>query len=106
MGADHARDAASMFEILRDLENDGFSEDMVVREGGRVLCRACDHESGAADFEVVDLRRLEGASDPADMSAVVGVRCPNCQAGGVLVLRYGPDAGPEDTDVLALLDAP
>jgi hypothetical protein len=95
-----------MFEVLRDLENDGFSEDMVAREGGRVLCRACDTESAAADLRVIDLRRLEGASDPGDMSAVVGVRCPSCDAGGVLVLRYGPDAGPEDTDVLAALQTP
>ena len=106
MAADHARDPSSMFEILRDLENDGYDADMVAREGGRVVCKACDQESAAADFEVVHLRRLEGASDPADMSAVVGVRCPSCQAGGVLVLRYGPDAGPEDTDVLAALDTP
>jgi hypothetical protein len=106
MAADHARDPSSMFEVLRDFQNDGFSADMVVKEGARVLCKACDVESAAADFEVVDLRRLEGASDPGDMSAVVGVHCPRCNVGGVLVLRYGPEAGAEDADVLAALDTP
>ena len=95
-----------MFEVLRDLEAAGFSGDMVAREGGLVLCRACGEESAAGDLEEIDLRRLEGASDPADMAAVVGARCPRCQVGGVLVLRYGPDAGPEDSDVLAALDTP
>ena len=48
--------------------------------------------------------RLEGASDPADMSLVVPLDCPDCGARGVLVLRYGPEASMEEADVLAVLD--
>lgn len=102
---DHARDPSSMFEILRDLEAEGYTGDVVAREGGDILCRSCGVESPASDYEATALRRMEGASDPGDMSAVVGVTCPKCSAKGVLVVKYGPDASGADIDVLAALDS-
>jgi hypothetical protein len=50
------------------------------------------------------LHRLEGASDPADMLAIVGLRCPNCKTLGTVVLNYGPESPLEDADVLLALD--
>jgi hypothetical protein len=102
---DHARDPSSMFEILRDLEAEGYADDMLVKEGGRVLCRSCGEESPAGEFESTGLRRMEGASDPGDMAAVAGLTCPRCGGKGALVLRYGPEAGAEDMDVLNALEA-
>lgn len=102
--SDHARDAASLPEILRDLAAEGYAGDLVAREGGDVLCRACGEASPAAAYASAGLRRLEGASDPADMAAVAALTCPRCQSKGALVLRYGPEAGVEDGDVLAALD--
>ena len=101
-----ARDPSSMFEILRDLAAEGYTSDMVPREGGQVLCRQCGQERAAGEFGHGALRRMEGASDPGDMSAVMGLTCPNCSANGVLVLMYGPDASGADTDVLAALEGP
>jgi hypothetical protein len=49
------------------------------------------------------LRRMEGASDPGDMMAVVAIECPSCQAQGTLVLGFGPAASAEDSDVLLVL---
>lgn len=104
--SDHARDASSMFEILRDFESEGYTDDMLAREGGRVLCRACGEESPAGDFGTSIVRRMEGPSDPGDMAAVTGLTCPRCGGRGVLVLRYGPDASGEDIDVLSALERP
>ena len=101
---DHARDPKSLPEVLRDLEAEGYEGDLVPKEGGEVLCRSCGEASPAGEFSSSGLRRLEGASDPADMAAVVGLTCPRCEAKGVLVLRYGPDASGEDMDVLAALE--
>lgn len=50
------------------------------------------------------LRRLEGASDPDDMLAVVAVQCPECGRRGTVTLGYGPAASPPDGDVLRALD--
>jgi hypothetical protein len=49
------------------------------------------------------LRRLEGASDPADMVAIVALTCPNCGARGTVVLGFGPAGSPDDADVLGVL---
>jgi hypothetical protein len=52
------------------------------------------------------LARVEGASDPDDMAAVVAVTCPRCSARATLVVKYGPEASAADADVLlALPDA-
>ena len=49
------------------------------------------------------LRRLEGASDPDDMLAVVALACPACGTQGTVVLGFGPNATAEDSDVLKAL---
>lgn len=101
-----ARDPSSMFEILRDLQADGYESDLFAVEGGSVRCGTCGTVSPAASLEVAELRRMEGASDPADMAAVVAATCPSCGQKGVMVVMYGPEAGPADSDVLAALPAP
>lgn len=99
-----ARGASSLFEILRDLETDGYTEDVVPAGDGRLRCRACGHANPPAAFEATDVHRAEGASDPSDMVALVGVTCPNCGARGVVVAHYGPDATSESADLMRQLD--
>jgi hypothetical protein len=103
---DHARDAATVFEVLRDFQADGYAGDLFAEEGGQVRCGTCDEVSPAGDLDVAQLRRLEGASDPADMAAVVAAPCPRCGAKGVMVVMYGPEASGADADVLAALRTP
>jgi len=71
--------------------------------GGRVRCESCGTTVEAASAEVVGTRRLEGASDPADMSMVHAIRCPSCGVVGALVTRYGPEASEVEADVLVAL---
>ncbi len=95
----------SLVEVLRDLESAGFTADLAARDGEQVHCGACDETSAATDFALGPLQRTEGESDPADMSAVVGLTCPRCGEKGVLILRYGPEADPADAGVMAALEA-
>ncbi len=94
---------ATLGEIIRILEDAGFTAQMAARPGGMLLCFDCRTESHAAEFELQAQRRTEGASDPADMLAVVGLVCPNCGARGTSVLGYGPEADEVDAEVLAHL---
>jgi hypothetical protein len=55
----------------------------------------------AGEAPMASLRRLEGASDPDDMLAVVALTCPRCGNQGTVVLGFGPSATSEDGDVLA-----
>ena len=100
-----ASEARSLSEILAMYEAEGFTDQLGVRPGGRIICFSCRHEAAAEDFELVSLSRLEGASDPDDMLAVVALRCPSCGAKGTLVLNYGPEATEDDVDVLRRLEA-
>ena len=94
---------ATLGEIMGVLDAAGFRAQMAARPGGKILCFTCRQESPAADFDLQVQRRTEGASDPADMLAVVGLVCPRCNAHGTAVLGYGPEADSDDAEVLVHL---
>ena len=94
---------ATLGEILATLEAAGFTGQMAARPAGHILCLTCRQESPAADFDLQAMRRTEGASDPDDMLAVVGLACPQCEARGTAVLGYGPDSDPDDAEVVLRL---
>ncbi|MDQ3896850.1 MAG: hypothetical protein M3326_06300 [Actinomycetota bacterium] len=94
---------ATLSEIITTLEGAGFGAQMASRPGGMIFCFTCRTESPAAEFELRIQRRTEGASDPADMLAVVGLVCPNCGTSGTAVLGYGPEADADDAEVLVHL---
>lgn len=99
-----ASDHTTMVDVVSTFEAEGYTGQMAAREGGLVMCYTCRQESPAQDAVLHALRRTEGASDPADMAAVAALDCPNCGAHGTVVLKYGPEASPEENEVLALLD--
>lgn len=90
--------------VLRELDDEGYTSQFVPLEGGRVRCTARGHDFDAAEVHGETSRRLEGASDPADMLLVVALRCPVDGAPGTLVLHYGPESSAEESDVLAAID--
>jgi len=96
-------DAASIGEIMATMESAGFAGQMAARPGALILCFTCHQESAAADVELKAYGRTEGASDPADMLAVAGLVCPRCGACATVVLGYGPEADPDDAEVLVSL---
>lgn len=93
-------DNTTLSAVLDDFAAQGWSGQAEAVEGGQVRWPACGHQAAASDLEVVRMRRMEGASDPADMLAVVAVACPTCGQRGVLVAHYGPMADAADADVL------
>ena len=101
-----ARDPSGLVEILAAFEQEGFTCSMTALAGGTVRCGECGQSPPAGDFAVASLRRTEGASDPGDMSAIAAITCPNCGTKGTVVLRFGPEAGEADEDVLGALDRP
>ncbi len=96
-------DNTTVEAVLTAFADEGFTVELWSRPGGRILCGACRATSPAGEFEIGLQRRLEGASDPADMQLVVGAACPACGAKGVLSLHYGPTAGEDDADIVVTL---
>jgi len=92
--------AATLTEVLEGYAAGGFTGGFSVADTTALECLTCGEQSPAGDVPMSSLRRLEGASDPDDMVAVVALTCPRCEAQGTLVLGYGPMATAEDSDVL------
>ena len=99
----HASESSTVTELLDAYSQGGFSGSFTVVEGAALECHACEARFPAAEAEMSSLRRMEGASDPADMVAVVALACPRCGTAGTVVLGFGPAASPEDGDVLGAL---
>ncbi|UDY37490.1 hypothetical protein [Dermatobacter hominis] len=87
-------------EVVDDLGDEGFEGQFRSEGGARIRCLTCDSTFEASTVVADDVTRLEGVSDPADMTMVVPVTCPTCSTAGTLVLGYGPDASAEDADVV------
>lgn len=100
-----ATDAVTLTTVLRQMGDRGFTGQFAAREG-MVMCFTCRTASAPSAVDVHGLRRLEGASDPADMLAVFAVRCPHCEARGTLVANFGPEATEDDARVIRDLPAP
>lgn len=100
----YARDPSSLTSILSQFEEEGFTGQFAVREAGMLLCLECREEHPATETQMSALRRTEGASDPADMAAVVGLECTHCGKLGTVVLNYGPEAGIDESDILLALE--
>ena len=99
-------DNTTAVEEIDDLRELGYGADFVVGEGGVVRCTSCRTEEPPGDLEVDVFRRLEGASDPDDMSAILALTCRECGTKGIVMVGYGPNASPEETDLLLAVDTP
>lgn len=93
-------DNTTLTEIVDGYRANGFAGDFWVEGDGIIRCGSCDSTAPAERFAAHSIRRLEGASDPADMVAVIATTCPICKAQGTLVAAVGPMASPEDLAVL------
>lgn len=100
--ATYASDNTTLVAVIDGFEADGYTGQAVVADTD-IRCTTCREVTPPAGWEVDALRRVEGASDPADMAVAIALRCPACQAKSTIVLPYGPEAAPEEADVLARL---
>jgi hypothetical protein len=96
-------DETTMIEVLEGYAQGGFDSSFVATDDSGVECLECGTVSSPPTVSMSSLRRLEGASDPDDMVAVVAITCPSCGARGTAVLGYGPMATLQDAEVLKSL---
>lgn len=94
----------TLLSVLEELRADGFDRDMFVTSEARVRCGSCHHDAAPAELELHAIQRLEGASDPSDEAAVLALTCTVCGAHGTAVVRFGPEAEPQDVAVLRAVE--
>lgn len=93
-------------EVVDQIDDANEGGQFMALEGGSVRCLTCRAEFPASVVPPLGFRRLEGESDPADMSMALPIGCPECATTGSLVVRYGPEAGVADVDVLTAMPSP
>lgn len=92
---------ASLADVINGLAASGFTASFFADEhDGTVTCGDCGAVHRPTELSVASSHRLEGASDPSDMAEVLALTCPTCGRRGVLICRYGSEAGPGDAAVL------
>lgn len=100
----HAPTDTPLISILRQFEEQGFAGQFQAVEGPELLCLTCHQTTPLSSVDANHIVRLEGASDPADMLAVIPVTCERCGTGGTIVSNYGPEATIEEAELLTALD--
>lgn len=82
-------------EAVTGLKNRGFNLDFNLAEN----CLVCNHEEfDPHDFEIVEVYRFEGNSDPSDEAIVYGIESITGMK-GVLVNGYGISADPLSSEL-------
>jgi hypothetical protein len=92
------RDAIQFYEAR------GYAGQFGAREEGQVICFSCQKRHDASSIHLDSLRRVEGASDPADMALVAALRCPSCGSWGTGTFMFGPAASPEDNEAIRKME--
>lgn len=98
-------EAITLLDLLDRFAAEDFAQQFDERSG-RIRCLTCRREHAPERIDLRALRRLEGASDPADMLAVVAIVCPLCRAKGTLVINFGPEATAGEAEMLSRLPEP
>jgi len=96
-------DNTTLTHVVHGYREAGFTGDFWAEETG-VRCGSCQSVLEPGRLNIHSLRRLEGASDPSEMVAIVATSCPVCGADGTMVLGYGSAATAVDSDVLRAMN--
>jgi len=96
-------DNTTLSAVLALYKEAGFASSWEITTAELLRCGICERESVPQAVSMHSLRRIEGASDPADMAAVLALTCPLCNAPGTLVMMYGPQMSAAESGVLGAL---
>ena len=77
----------TLTEALEGLRQQGFTQDYNLKSD-HLHCQPDDIELRPADFDVIDVYRFEGMTDPGDESVLYAIEAKNGNK-GVLVDAYG-----------------
>ena len=89
----------TLSEAVNGLKQRGYTLDFNLRENFLV----CDGVSLSPDeFDIAELYRFEGNTDPADEAVVYGIESKHGQK-GILVNGYGPDADQGSSELVKKL---
>ena len=96
---EHKTHYDTVTNAINALRNQGYTTDFNI-EGDNIICNEAKFD--AQNFEVVDVYRYEGNTDPADEAAVYAIKSSNGLK-GILVTGYGASADTSSAEILEKL---
>lgn len=88
-------------EAVADLKKRGYTHDFNI-SNNRLNCDQLNKQYSHDDFEIREVYRFEGPSDPADEAVVFAIEAPSGTL-GILVDGYGVSAGDENIEFVKTL---
>jgi hypothetical protein len=85
----------SPVHAIEELKKRGFTEDFNLKDNC-IICN--DQKFGADEFEIKEVYRFEGDSDPGDEAIVLGIESSN-GIKGILVNGYGYSSEPMGDEI-------
>lgn len=79
---------ATVAVAIEKLREQGFTTDFNIKEN---VISSARNSYGADDFDILDMYRYEGMSDPADQACVYAIQAKSGEK-GILVTGYGLSA--------------
>lgn len=92
----------TLSQAVEALKEEGYREDLHLKSNC-VECRARGFEMLTADFEVDQVYRFEGDSNPADASVLYAISSEKYNLKGLLIDAYGAYADPLTSEMIQKL---
>ena len=84
----------TLSQAVDDLIRRGYTTDFLLEEGKECLiCNSQSLELSPDDFQIDEVHRFEGMTDPADESIVFAVSSPKHDVKGLVINSFGADFG-------------
>jgi hypothetical protein len=99
------KDYRTMLDALNDLKSRGYTLDFNLAKDS-LHSSTHDITLHPDDFEITEMYRFEGPSDPGDNSIVYGITSPKHGIKGVMVDAYGVYSDEISEDLLKKLNTP
>ncbi|HEY4147415.1 MAG TPA: hypothetical protein VGM41_00735 [Chitinophagaceae bacterium] len=91
----------TLSEAVNDMKRRGYNIDFNIEEN-KLVCKTTPLVLRPDEFEITEVYRFEGNTDPADEAVVYGIESKHGEK-GVLVNGYGPDADAMSSDMIKKL---
>lgn len=92
----------TLSEAISGLQKQGYTEDLNLTSNC-IECKALDYKIYADQFEIDQMYRFEGDSNPDDSSILFAISAPDFNLKGILVDAYGVYADPLTTEMIQKL---
>ena len=92
----------TLSQAVEGLKALGYDQDLDLQKEG-LSCSALGYEMKPSDFEVDQVHRFEGMTNPADSSVVYAISSEKYDLKGILVDAYGTYAEPPSMEMLQKL---